>query len=118
MPLEDIGVVGSRGIECSTKIEGVLNRILQQNGPFRLISGGADGPDSIAEQWARKNRLETVVHPADWENGGVQAGVKRNGLIISDSQVVIAFWDGVSNGTLDSIKRARTQKKQVLVYLC
>lgn len=118
MPVSSIAVVGSRTVDCTQDIERILAKVLEQNGPFKLVSGGADGVDSIAADWARRNRLEVIVHEADWENGGPQAGMKRNGLIVNDAEILLAFWDGVSGGTLDSIKKARSQNKGVRVYLC
>lgn len=117
MPWSSIAVVGSRTIQDAQAVERVLDKILELNGPFVLVSGGADGADGIAETWARKKGLDTIVHPADWDQHGPKAGMVRNSQIINDADAVIAFWDGVSAGTLDSVRKAKTLKKRVVINL-
>lgn len=118
MPCAKIAVVGSRDLECTQAIETTLDNILSVNGSFTLVSGGAQGVDSIAEDWAKRHGLPTEVFEADWDGLGDKAGIKRNSDIVAAAEVIIAFWDGVSVGTLDSIKKAKTAKKGVKVYLC
>ncbi len=81
-----------------------------------IITGGADGPDKLAEEWAKANGVECVVYPADWTLGP-GAGIKRNGQIIDDADCLMAFWDGESPGTLDSIIRASKKKLKSQVIL-
>jgi len=72
----------------------------------------------IAAEWAEQHGLPTEVFEADWDQFGDKAGPNRNAQIIAAAEVVSAFWDGVSVGTLDSIKKAKSAKKGVRVYLC
>lgn len=118
MPCAKIAVVGSRDLECVQAIETALERLLEANGEFTLVSGGAQGVDAIAEEWAKRRGLPTEIYEADWDGLGDKAGIKRNGQIVAAADVIIVFWDGVSTGTLDSIKKAKTAKKGVRVYLC
>lgn len=39
----------------------------------------------------------------------------RNSLIIDSSELVIAFWDGKSKGTQDSIGKARKSGKKLII---
>jgi hypothetical protein len=81
-----------------------------------LISGGAPGPDRIAEEVAKGRGIKTTIFPAEWDKLGKQAGFLRNAIIIKEASFVVAFWDGKSRGTLDTIKKAVSAGKQVHVY--
>jgi predicted Rossmann fold nucleotide-binding protein DprA/Smf involved in DNA uptake len=76
-----------------------------------VISGGAVGVDSWAENFARQRGLEVVVHRADWKTYGRKAGMLRNATIVEDADEVYAFWDGTSKGTANTIERARIAGK-------
>ena len=116
--MRNIAVVGSRSFSDLEKVKMILDRLYGEIGPFRLVSGGAAGVDDTAEAWAKIRQLETNIFPADWENGGRKAGIVRNSLIVNAAEIVIAFWDGVSPGTLDTIVKAKKKKDcKVQVYL-
>ena len=68
----------------------------------KVISGGAKGADLLGERWAQENNIETLIFLADWSKGK-GAGFARNFDIIKNADCVIAFWDGLSNGTKHSI---------------
>lgn len=82
----------------------------------RIVSGGAPGADSLAEDYADFHKVPTDIFKADWDKYGKSAGFKRNKTIVDNSDVVIAFWDGVSKGTRSTIEYARSIKKPVIVY--
>ncbi len=77
-----------------------------------VISGGANGVDALAEEYARENNIHLVVHYANWENGR-SAGPLRNTKIVADSDYLIAFLSDKSKGTLDTIRKA--EKKGILL---
>jgi hypothetical protein len=81
-----------------------------------VISGGARGVDNVAANTARDCGLEVVIFPALWHIYGNQAGVIRNGEIVDLADKVVAFHDGVSKGTLDTIKKAKLAKKPLEIY--
>lgn len=117
MPFQRVAIVGSREFHSADLVPHVLSRLLEQNGPFAVISGAAQGVDSLAAKWGNQNNLEVVEYPADWANDDKSAGVKRNAQIIGDCDCVLAFWDGISVGTADSIKRARKAGLPLQVFL-
>jgi hypothetical protein len=73
-----------------------------------IVSGGARGVDETAEDEANKNGMPVVSYRPDW-NGplGKGAGFARNQLIVDQAEIVFAFWDGRSRGTLDTVDKAR-----------
>jgi hypothetical protein len=56
------------------------------------------------------------VFPADWDKHGKAAGFLRNTTIIENADWVVAFWDGTSRGTSDSIKKAHAAGKPISVF--
>ena len=109
-----LAIVGSRGYPDKDRV-GYYVWTLK---PFvsLIISGGAPGVDTIAESTARRNGIPVRSIPADWDNLGRKAGPIRNTEIVAEADYVVAFWDGVSRGTFDTIAKARAQDKLRAVY--
>jgi hypothetical protein len=105
-----IAVVGSREYGRLDQVTFFLDHMLKLNPAITIVSGGADGVDKAAEEWAKAHNIECKVFPADWENDGDKAGIKRNALIIENSDSALVFWDGESAGTLDSLCRGMKKK--------
>lgn len=113
-PKYRIAVVGSRTFNNYP----VLHRILDSLGPSlgTVVSGGARGADSLAAQFARERKLPLREYLPDWNVHGKAAGFIRNKTIVQNCDGLIAFWDGQSRGTLDSIQYALKLGKPVAVY--
>ncbi len=110
-----IGIVGSRTITDYNAIKQVLDTIVQDGD--EIISGGADGVDSLAERYAVDMGYSYTIYKPDWNKYGKSAGLIRNGLIVEDSDYIIAFWDGKSKGTMDTIRKAENSNKQVMKFI-
>ena len=80
-----------------------------------IVSGGAAGADSFGEQYAIEHNIKYTIFRPDWVKFGKKAGYIRNADIINAADVVIAFWNGTSNGTKHSIDLARRKNKIVNV---
>jgi len=81
-----------------------------------IVSGGAKGVDSWAEEIATEKGFNVVVIRPNWKKFGKVAGFRRNTEIVMAADDVVAFWDQVSNGTYDSIKKAVEFKKDLMVF--
>jgi hypothetical protein len=81
-----------------------------------IISGGADGVDSFAKEFAKTGGLSYIEFPADWETHGKSAGFIRNVDIVKNADVVLAIWDGYSAGTKHSFQLAKDHNKLLIVY--
>ena len=108
-----IGIVGSRNFNDYKLLKETLDEYIED--VFLIVSGGAKGADSLGEQWAKENNIKTLIHKPEWKKYGKSAGFVRNELIINDSDIVIAFWDGLSKGTKHSINLAKKQNKKVKI---
>lgn len=80
-----------------------------------VVSGAAKGVDETAEQAARERGLQVESYPADWSRGKL-AGFQRNSVIVSAADEVVAFWHARSNGTFDTITKARKAGKPVRIF--
>lgn len=100
-----IAVVGSRTFSDNDLLSSILNKFDKKI--ITIISGGAAGADKLAENWADKNNVKKIICKPDWKKYGRKAGILRNKDIVEKSDQVIAFWDGKSRGTKNSIDRAK-----------
>lgn len=82
-----------------------------------IVSGCAQGADTLGERYAWRRRLKVEKYPADWDNLGKAAGPMRNEKMAKNADALIAFpLYGVPNrGTLDIIRRAQQHHLQVRV---
>lgn len=72
------------------------------------ILHGANGVvDRMADVNCREWGYEVEPHPANWKLKGKAAGPLRNQEMLDSADACIAFWDGLSPGTKDTLKRAR-----------
>lgn len=70
----------------------------------------------MAERAAAERGLQTRIFPADWNKHGRKAGILRNRDMIMSADMVIAFWDGQSRGTVNSMELASKYGKPLVVY--
>ena len=109
-----VAVVGSRTFHSYELMKATLSTFDISH----IVSGGAMGADKLAERYAKEMGIPTTIFKPDW-NGpyGRGAGLARNGDIVDASDMVVAFWDGESHGTLNTINQARKKGKEVkIVY--
>lgn len=107
-----LAVVGSRDYPTLGNVRAYVESLPQET---VIVSGGARGVDAVAEATARTRKMEVVVLRADWSTYGKAAGPMRNRVIVRDCDAMVAFWDGTSRGTADSIRAARAAGKPVTV---
>ena len=126
-------VCGSRDFEDYPLLKKVINDLMfGRDGYLKLdtiegltiISGGAKGADLLVEKYIKegdffpsdKSRIFNEIHLPDWDKYGKRAGMIRNQKMIDEKpNLVIAFWDGVSRGTENTISLAKKNKIQTLI---
>lgn len=109
-----VAVVGSRSFTDYAQLSRVLDRCRTRWGDFVLVSGGARGADSLAARWARERGLpEPLLFFPNYPRYGRRAPLERNREIVAAAEVVVAFWDGASRGTADTMRWAAAAGKRV-----
>ena len=109
-----IAVVGSRSLDDYQ----LVKSILEQYTFSQIISGGAKGIDTLAEQYSDElGLIKPLVILPDWKQYNRGAGAVRNREIVDTSDFVVAIWDGKSKGTKISINHAKKINKPVFVWL-
>jgi YspA, cpYpsA-related SLOG family len=99
-----IAIIGSRKFPSSHVVRAFVAGLPDDS---LVVSGGAAGVDTWAEEAARDRGLQTLVFHANWDGLGRKAGPTRNAEIIANADEVVAFWDGESRGTLNALVQAR-----------
>jgi hypothetical protein len=110
-----IAIVGSRNFPDEIMVRTILHGVLKMW--HLVVSGGARGVDTWGAEVANEIGIPVCTHKPAWDTEGKCAGLNRNTTIVRDSDVVIAFWDGKSTGTLDTIEKAKALGKPVGVVL-
>lgn len=106
-----IAIIGSRNLKVLD-----LGKYLPK-GTTEIVSGGAKGIDSCAKEYAVKNKIKITEFLPEYDKYGRVAPLKRNDLIIDYSNMVLAFWDGVSRGTKYVIENCKRKNKPIKIYL-
>lgn len=113
-----LSIVGSREFNDYVKFCKIMEfiKITYLKNIVGIVSGGANGIDSMAEKWAKENSLQLKVFHADWKKYGKAAGPIRNQQIVDFMHRMVAIPkiepDGsYSKGTANSIKLAEKAGK-------
>lgn len=107
-----IAVIGSRTI---TRID--FAKIGAKPGDY-IVSGGAKGVDTLAENWAVAHGFPVLRFLPDYERYGKAAPHVRNSQIVEAADRIVAFWDGKSRGTKSTIEKAKKHGKEVYIVMC
>jgi len=96
-----------------------------------IITGGAEGADTLANDWAKAHGIDRAIFPANWKGKGRAAGYKRNqkmgwyaSLFMNEVSIgrpdlkggCIAIWKNKSVGTGHMIDIAREAGLEVFIY--
>lgn len=114
-----LGIVGSRKFTDQEVFLGNMGLLFPESTCIiQIVSGGAQGADTLAEIYADIKGIPITIIKPDWQKHGKQAGFIRNGEIVVMSDVIVAFWDGQSKGTQDTIAKAKMFKKPtIIIYI-
>jgi len=113
-----LAIVGGRDFTDTILFNKVIDRLLKREifiNVIEIVSGGAKGIDTLAENYALNHNIKTNIFLPDWDKYGRSAGFKRNVKIISNADITIAFWDGKSKGTKHSMNITKDLDKTLIV---
>ena len=99
-------VCGGRNLKDANQVHMHLNMIKRDH-PDRVvfvIHGGADGADSLADGWARYNRLPSAMVMARWDMGPSAGPVRNAWMMGLQPHMVLAFPGG--KGTANMVSQA------------
>ena len=102
-------IVGSRSIE---KFD--LSPYIPSETDF-IISGGANGIDRLAEEYADKHRISKLILRPQYERYGKAAPLKRNEAMVDIADAILVIWDGVSKGTQYTVNYSIKKQKQIQI---
>lgn len=117
-------IAGTRTFKNLTLMKKKLDKLLSKMNEITIITGGAPGADKMAQQWAFQYRkreaginigLPVINYYADWKKHKKAAGPIRNQEMVDNADGLIAFWDGISPGTKDVIRKAKKKGLKVTV---
>ena len=80
-----------------------------ENRDIKIVSGMADGADTLAIRYADEHQLTKILFPANWKSYKRIAGFLRNEDMLSVATHLVVFWDGKSSGTRHMIEIARAK---------
>lgn len=110
-PATRLGIVGSRDFSDETLVRAILTGVLKDH--HVVVSGGARGVDTWAAETAREMGLQVCEHKPNWDKDGSAAAFIRNTIIVRDSDIILAFWDQRSGGTLNTLGKAKKLGKVI-----
>jgi len=109
-----IAIVGSRKYNDYHKVEKEFFKLLSDLGRPKenilIISGGAKGVDTIAQQIAKNHGIPILIFYPNYSKYGKKAPLIRNIQIIEHSDFILAFPTKDSRGTRFVIKEAEKRK--------
>ena len=105
-----VAVIGSRGLTVSNLGDYLPDDVTE------IISGGAAGIDTCARHYALSHGIKLTEFLPDYRRFGRAAPLKGNLDIIQNADLVLAFWDGSSRGTMHVIQNCRRQNIPVRVF--
>lgn len=83
-----------------------------------IISGGAAGIDTLAEQYADEHGLEKIIVRPKYSRYRRAAPLKRNEQMVDMADLVLVIWDGASKGTAYTLRYAEKRGKRVHLIRC
>ena len=109
-----IGIVGTRNPKITFE---EFSQIINDYNPTHIVSGGAKGIDTFAENYAKLNNIPFMIFPPEYSKYGRIANFVRNQQIVDASDMIIAFPTKDSKGTIDTIRRTKRSNKPLKVHL-
>ena len=114
-PAVKVAIVGSRHFPEMDRVRDFVERL--PAGAI-VVTGGASGVDATAGRAARDRALGLIKLPPRFEETtDPGASARRNQELIDSADVLVAFWDGQSEGTRKTVDRALESGREVHVFL-
>lgn len=114
-------VAGGRDFDDYNYMSEKLNELFWysdvfQEYPIKIISGMADGADTLAIRYADEHKMTKILFPANWKEHPRMAGILRNEDMLTIGTHLVAFWNGESHGTKHMIEIAREKGIPIWIF--
>jgi predicted Rossmann fold nucleotide-binding protein DprA/Smf involved in DNA uptake len=110
-----IAIVGSRHFSEPNRVSDYVSALPRG---ASIITGSASGVDAAATKTARAKGIPVQVIPASFDElADASRSAARNQRLIDACDVLVAFWDGASKGTRNTVERALDSGKEVHVFI-
>lgn len=116
----EIIVTGSRHWDDAQELYHFLDKVVSKFGgqEIRLIHGAAKGADTMAHNWAMERGYTSTGYPANWQEFGKSAGMRRNRWMLDafPNALVVAFPLPGGKGTQGMMAEAKKRGREVIEY--
>jgi predicted Rossmann fold nucleotide-binding protein DprA/Smf involved in DNA uptake len=110
-----VGIVGSRHFKAPDRVTEYVRSLPMT---ASIITGSASGVDAAATKAARERGIAVQVMAASFDElADASRAAARNQRLVNACDVVVAFWDGSSEGTRATVERALDTGKEVHVFV-
>lgn len=111
-------IAGTRDFSDYQMLEVMTDYYLKNQQNPTIVSGTARGADQLGERYASARGYNIIRFPANWDLHGKAAGAIRNTEMATNSDALLAFWDGQSRGTKHMVETAKKMglKTRIVVY--
>lgn len=110
-----MAIVGSRHFSEPDHVSDYVNALPPGSS---IVTGSASGVDAAATKAARAKGMPLQVIPASFDElADASKSAARNQRLIDACDVLVAFWDGASKGTRNTVERALDSGKEVHVFV-
>lgn len=106
-------IAGGREFKNYGRLKNMCDYFLGNLNEVEVVCGMARGADKLGKQYAEEKNFKVAKFPADWEKSGKGAGAIRNEEMAIYADALILFWDGMSRGSADMLKRAKAHKLKI-----
>ena len=111
-----VAIVGNRDGFTKEYVNAVLDKVLTiKLGQDKVISGGANGVDTYAMEWARNKGVSFRAFMPDMSVQSPARYFQRNEQIAKACDVLVAFNAHAPSGTLNTVNTATKLGKEVIV---
>lgn len=108
-------IAGSRSFNDYALLVNTCDSILDAVDGIKIVSGTANGADKLGEKYALEKGHQIKRFPADWAKNGKSAGYIRNEEMAKYADMLIAFWDDKSRGTMHMINLAKKYNLEIKI---
>jgi predicted Rossmann fold nucleotide-binding protein DprA/Smf involved in DNA uptake len=110
-----VAIAGSRHFSELDRVGDYVNALPRGSS---IITGSASGVDAAATRAARAKGIPVQVIPASFDElADASKSAARNQRLIDACDLLVAFWDGSSKGTRNTVERALDSGKEVHVFV-